>query len=65
MNAAEKCFLNQIGEDKEDYGENNCCNVCINQHSVTLIDRKEELRTAIDAIDTISLKGELKIVQWI
>ena len=45
--------------------ENNCCDVCTNQCSVTPIDRWEELRTAIDAIDTIGSKGELKIAQWI
>lgn len=56
MNAAEKsCFFffwlfNQFDEDKEGNEENNCCDICTKQHSVTLIDWREELRTVTDAM---------------
>jgi superfamily II DNA helicase RecQ len=61
-----KIFLNQFGEGKEvNNDDNTCCDVCSNQHSISRIDRKEELSIAIDAIDTIGTKGEVKIVQWI
>ena len=58
-----KVFLKQFGEDKKVNGDdNNCCDVCSNQHSISRTDRKEELSIAIDTIGT---KGELKIAQWI
>ena len=44
-----KIFLKQFGEEMENNDENDCCDVCSNQHSVTLIDRQRELSIAIDA----------------
>ena len=41
------------------------CDVCTSKHTITLVDRKKQLSVAIDAIDTIGVKGELKLAQWI
>lgn len=59
-----KVFLQQFGEEKE-VNVNDCCDVCTSQHSITLVDRRKELNVIIDAIDTIGMKGELKLAQWI